>query len=242
MTAIFLDLYGVLADGKLMDRRYNERMSEILWRRYGGGLEGWQKLQWESYAWYQSEGAKLDAQPGDAREGDAWVEAVRRMNAEQVRWMFDRADLEMPPNPAEFAEQLEAETVCGIDALFADAKPTLVALKERGYRLFLSTNANRSNAESALIGGGIRHLFDGLAMLETARAKKDRPYYWRRAFDLAAAAPEDSVVVDDQARFLRPVADLGATCVQLLRPGRGGEPTGPWPVIESLAALRDVVG
>src|SRR3989304_2973105 len=64
-------------------------------------------------------------------------------------------------------------------------RPALHALVTQGHRLLLSTNANRANAESALIGGGVRDLFDGLAMLETARAKKDRPYYWRRAFALA---------------------------------------------------------
>src|SRR3990170_4009532 len=236
MAAIFLDLYGVLADGKLMDRRYNERMADILWRRYGGEVVAWRTLQAASFEWYQAEGAKLDARPGEEREGDAWVEAVQRMNAEQVRWMFDRAGLPMPPSPVEFAEDLEAETVRGIDALYPDARPALAALRDMGHRLYLSTNANRSNAESALVGGGVRDLFDGLAMLETARAKKDREYYWRRAFDIAGARAAETVAVDDVTRFLEPAAALGARCVQLIRPGRPVTP-GRFPVIDSLAAL-----
>jgi HAD superfamily hydrolase (TIGR01509 family) len=236
MAVVFLDLYGVLADGKVMDRAYNERMAEILHRRYGGALASWREIQLASYAWYQGEGAKLDARPGHEREGDAWVEAVRRMNADQVRWMFDRAGFPMPPDPVRFAEDLEAETVRGIDALFPDVRPALAAMRASGHRLCLSTNANRSNAESALIGGGVRDLFDGLAMLETARAKKDRPYYWRRAFELVHAEPADAWVVDDVARFLAPASDLGARCVQLVRPGMARE-HGPHPVIDSLAAL-----
>ena len=236
MAAIFLDLYGVLADGKLMDRRYNERMADILWRRYGGEVVAWRTLQAASFEWYQAEGAKLDARPGEEREGDAWVEAVQRMNAEQVRWMFDRAGLPMPPSPVEFAEALEAETVRGIDALYPDVKPALAALRDMGHRLYLSTNANRSNAESALVGGGVRDLFDGLAMLETARAKKDRAYYWGRAFELARVEPMDVAVVDDEARYLIPAAELGAKGYQLIRPGRTRE-RGPFPVLDSLAAL-----
>jgi len=242
MATVFLDLYGVLADGRLMDRRYNERMAEILWRRYGGVLEDLRRLQAESFAWYQAEGAKLDERPGPEREGDPWVEAVRRLNAGQVRWMFDRAGIAPPPELAAFAEELEAEAVRGIDALYPDVKPALAALREAGHRLFLSTNANRSNAESALIGGGVRDLFDGLAMLETARAKKDRPYYWRRAFEIAATRPAEAVVVDDVARFLAPAAALGSRCIQLLRPGRPAGDRGPWRIIESLRALAGEVG
>jgi len=236
MAAIFLDLYGVLADSELMNRRYNDRMAEILWRRYGGSLADWRRLQAESFVFYQDEGAKLDARPGPEREGDAWVEAVRRLNADQVRWMFDRVGLRMPPNPVEFSEVLEAETVCGIDALYPDVKPALAALKAAGHRLYLSTNANRANAESSLIGGGVRDLFDGLAMLETARAKKDRPYYWRRAFEIAGAQPAEARVVDDEARYLAPAGTLGARCYQVIRPGRARE-RGSFPVIDALAAL-----
>jgi len=240
MAAIFLDLYGVLADGQVMDPAYTVRMAEILHRRYGGSFDAWCSLQRDSFAWYQGEGAKLDARPGPEREGDAWVEAVRRMNGDQVRWMFERANLPLPADPVRFAEDLEAETVRGIDALYPDARRAVAALRSAGHRLFLSTNANRSNAESALIGGGVRDLFDGLVMLETGRAKKDRAYYWRRAFEIGDAGRADAWAVDDVARFLTPAAELGARCVQLIRSGMTRE-RGPYPVIASLAALPDLV-
>lgn len=237
---LFLDLYGVIADPQIMDVRYNERMSDLLWRRFGGSPDAWREVQLASYAWYKDEGAKLDARPGSDREGDAWVEAVQRMNANQVRWMFERVGVPIPPKLLEYAESLEAETVRGIDALYPDTRPALAALKAAGHRLYLSTNANRSNGESALIGGGVRESFDGLAILETAKAKKDRPYYWRHAFELARTPPADAIVVDDEARYLVPAADLGARCYQVVRPGRNRE-LGPFPVIETLAALPDLV-
>ena len=240
-NAVFLDLYGVLADTRVMEPRYNERMAAILHRRYGGSLERWRALQLRSYEFYQGEGRKLDARPGTKREGDAWVEAVQRMNADQVRWMFERAGLAVPDDPVRYSDDLEAETVLGVDALYPDARPALTALKAAGHRLFLSTNANRSNAESALIGGGVRDSFVGLAMLETVKAKKDRPYYWRRAFELAAVRPDEAVVVDDVARFLVPAAELGARCIQVLRSDHTHTKEGLWPVIDSLAALPDFV-
>ncbi|HEV8594769.1 MAG TPA: HAD family hydrolase [Thermoplasmata archaeon] len=238
--AIFLDLYGVLADSRVMERAYNERMAAILQRRHGGTLEEWRRLQLASYEWYLGEGSKLDGRPGPEREGDAWVEAVQRMNAGQILWMFDRSGRPPPEDPLRYSEDLETETVRGIDALFEDVHAGLRALKSAGHRLFLSTNANRSNAESALIGGGIRELFDGLLMLETARAKKDRPYYWRRAFEVASVRPEDTVVVDDVARFLEPASSLGARCIQLVRDGGAGT-VQRFPVVTTFAAIPPMI-
>src|SRR3990172_6953956 len=91
MAAIFLDLYGVLADSMRMNAEYNRRMSEICVRRFGGTFERWRAIQEASFAWYQQEGAKLDARPGPEREGARWVEAVAALNAGQIEWMFPRA-------------------------------------------------------------------------------------------------------------------------------------------------------
>jgi FMN phosphatase YigB (HAD superfamily) len=162
------------------------------------------------------------------------------MNAGQILWMFERSGRPPPEDPLRYSEDLETETVRGIDALFEDVRAGLRALKSAGHRLFLSTNANRSNAESALIGGGIRDVFDGLLMLETARAKKDRPYYWRRAFEVASVRPEDTVVVDDVARFLEPASSLGARCIQLVREGMAGR-VQRFPVVTTFAAIPPMI-
>lgn len=121
--------------------------------------------------------------------------------------------------------------------MYPDVRPILRALKADGYGLYLSTNATRSNAEPALVGGGVRDLFDGLVMLEVARAKKDRPSYWRRAFEVTDVRPSDAVVVDDVATYLAPAAQLGSRCVQVLRRGGARQEEGRWPVIHTLTAL-----
>jgi len=241
MATLFLDLYGVLANSQVMERAYNERMAAILHRRYGGSLDVWRELHLKSYEWSQGEGLKLDARPGPEREGEAWVEAVWRLNADQIAWIFSRAGIPMPPDAARYSMQLEEETVREIDALFSDVRPMISRMKADGHRLFLSTNATRSNGESALIGGGVRDSFDGVVCLENAKAKKDRPYYWRSAFEIAGVPAEDAVCIDDVARFLEPARTLGARCVQLVR---GDLPRGrtTFPVLTSLGALAEWLG
>lgn len=117
----------------------------------------------------------------------------------------------------------------------------LPRLKSGGHRLFLSTNATRSNGESALRGGGVRGSFDGIVCLENAKAKKDRPSYWRRAFEIAGVLPAEAVCVDDVQRYLEPADGLGARCVRFLR-GTPPRSLQPFPVLTSLEALSAWLG
>jgi HAD superfamily hydrolase (TIGR01509 family) len=216
-------------------------MAEAVARRFGGEVARWRKIQDASFAWYLEEAAKLDARPGPEREGDAWVDAVAGLNAGQIAWMFARAGRDVPDDLPRLAEELETETVCGINAVYPDVRPAVQQLRSHGFRVYLSTNANRSNGESALVGGGVRDLFDGVVVLEVAMAKKDRPSYWGRAFAFADIDPRDAVVVDDVPRFLEAAATLGARGVQMVRPGSEGVSGGRFPVVRSLAHLRGTI-
>jgi len=241
MATLFLDMDGVLVDSRVMENAMNGRVAAILHRRYGGSLDAWLEVQQKSYEWYLEEGLKLDARPGPEREGEGWVEAVRRLNGDHIAWIFTHAGIPVPADAPRYSEELEEETVREIDALYADVRPMLPKLKAGGHRLFLSTNATRSKGESALIGGGVRDLFDGVVCLENAKAKKDRASYWRRAFKIAGVGPSKAVCVDDVARFLEPAAELGARCVQLYRgdPPRNRQ---RYPILSSLEALSAWLG
>ena len=234
---IFLDLYRVLADPGLMEQNYRRRYAEILRRDHDVPVTRGMQIHDEAYAWYTAEGARLDSLQGDMRDGDEWVRAVRRMEADHLRMAFEMAGLPPPPNPEKYWMALEAEIVSGIDALYADVKPALSELKADGHRLFLSTNATRSNGEPALAGGGVKELFDGFIVLENAKAKKDRPHYWRRAFAVANVKPIEAVVVDDIPAYLASVAPMGARCYQMIRPQHAGLEKGKWPIISSLTEL-----
>jgi len=237
MATLFLDLYGVLARSVAMEAAYNERMASILQLRHGGSLEGWRELQQKSYEWYQGEGVKLDSRPGPEREGQAWVDAVWQLNSDQIAWMFTRAGIPVPADAAKYSEQLEEETVREIDALYPDVRPTIPLLKADGHRIFLSTNATRSNGESALIGGGVRGLFDGVVCLENGMAKKDRRAYWLNAFRIADVRPEDAVCVDNESRYLEPPKELGARCVQVVRDRDPPRDRTHFPMLTSLEVL-----
>ena len=123
MAAVFLDLYGVLVDPQVMERAYNERMARALHRRHGGSIDTWRELQQRSYEWYLAEALKLDGRQGRDCEGEAWVEAVRRLNGDQIAWMLTRARIPFPEDLPEHSERLEEETVREIDALFDDVRP-----------------------------------------------------------------------------------------------------------------------
>ncbi len=236
--AIFLDLYRVLADPGLMEQHYRRRYAEILSRDFGVPVARGKQIHDETYAWYTAEGARLDSLQGDMREGEEWVRAVQRMEAEHMRLAFELAAVPPPPDLNDFFVKFETEIVSGIDALYADVRQALRELKAGGHRIFLSTNATRSNAESALVGGGVRDMFDGLVLLENAKAKKDRPHYWRRALNIMSVRPtEPFVVVDDIPAYLAPVSKMGARCFQMIRPEHVSVEKGTYPIISSLTEL-----
>src|SRR2546422_1125029 len=77
MATVFLDLYGVLVDGRAMEVAYSDRMAAIFHREFGGDLATWRRVQEESYVRYQAQGAALDRRggrdpAGGPRGGAGW--------------------------------------------------------------------------------------------------------------------------------------------------------------------------
>ncbi len=235
--SVFLDLYRVLANPGVMEQHYRQRYAEILRRDFGVPVVKGRQIHDETYAWYTAEGARLDSLQGDMRDGDEWVRAVQRMEADHLRMAFELAGIPPPPNLNTYWMKLESEICSGIDALYADVRPALAELKADGHRVYLSTNATRSNGEFALVGGGIREMFDDLVVMDNAKGKKDRPHYWRRAFSITKVKPAEAVVVDDIPAYLAPASTMGARCFQMIRPEHSNMEKGRWPVIGSLAEL-----
>lgn len=236
-SAVFLDLYRVLADPDWMQQQYRRRMADILQRRYGVPIERGLRIHDESYDLYTQEGERLDAMHMFIGHGEKWVEAVQNFEANNIKRIFAMAGLPPPDDPIRFAPQLEEEIVLGADAIYPDVRPALKEMKAEGHRIFMSTNATRSNAESALIGGGIRDMFDNIIVMEVAESKKDRPHYWKRTFEYTGVCPAEAVVVDDVVSYLDIAGEMGMRGVQLIRPEYASLPRGRWPIIESLAEL-----
>jgi FMN phosphatase YigB (HAD superfamily) len=203
--AIFLDLYRVLADPGVMEQNYRRRYAEIFNRDFGVPVAKGKQIHDETYAWYTAEGARLDSLQGDMRDGDEWVRAVQRMEADHLRMAFEMAGLPLPPNLNTYWMKLEAEICSGIDALYADVKPALAELKADGHRIFLSTNATQSNGEFALVGGGIKEMFDGFVYMENAKGQACRVGRRRRhpCLSRTGLGPGRAVLPDDPPRAFK---------------------------------------
>ena len=239
---VFLDLYRVLADPDEMTRQYRHRMVEILNRDYGVPIERGLKVHDDAFAQYEYEGRLLDQNHDEIGDGDRWVKAVNDMDADHTARIFEMIGLPPPKDRYLFAAKFEEEIVRGANALYPDVKPSLKRLKADGYRIYLTTNASRSNGESALVGGGIRDMFDGVVVMEIAKSKKDRPHYWKSTFHYTKVNPEDAVVVDDISKYLDLAGNMGARCYQMIRREVAHKvKKGPWPVIESLAVLPGIL-
>jgi len=235
--AVFLDLYRVLADPDWMKEQYRRRMADILERRYGIPFERGLQIHDESYDLYTQEGERLDANHTSIGHGEKWVEAIQNLEANNIRRIFAMAGLPPPDDSIRFAPQLEGEIVLGADAVYQDVRPVLREMKAEGHRIYMSTNATRSNAESALIGGGIRDMFDDIIVMEVAESKKDSPHYWHRAFEVTGIRPEEAVVVDDVSSYLDIAGQMGVRGIQIIRLEYPGLTRGRWPIIESLTEL-----
>jgi len=235
--AVFLDLYRVLADPDWMKEQYRRRMADILHGQYGVQFDRGLQIHDESYDIYTWEGEKLDADHLSIGHGQKWVDAIQNLEANNVKRIFAMAGLPPPDDPIKFAPKLEEEIVLGADAIYSDTKPALTEMKAKGHRLYMSTNATRSNAESALIGGGIRDMFDDIIVMEVAESKKDSPHYWHRAFEVTGIRPEEAVVVDDVSSYLDIAGQMGVRGIQIIRPEYPGLTRGRWPIIESLTEL-----
>ena len=240
--AVFLDLYRVLADPDEMTRQYRQRMAEILKRDYGVPTERGLKVHDDAFERYEHEGRLLDQRHDEIGDGESWVKAVNDLDANNVSTIFKMLDLPFLEDRYLFAAKFEEEIVRGTDALYPDVKPSLKRLKADGHRIYLSTNASRSNGEAALVGGGVREMFDRVIVMEIARSKKDRPHYWESAFAFTKVDPKDAVVVDDVSRYLDIPAKMGTRCLQMIRPEVAHLiKRGPWPVIESMAVLPAIL-
>ncbi len=236
--AVFLDLYRVLADPHEMTRQFRHRMAEILRRDYGVPPAKALAIHDEAFEWYQREGAKLDAMHNIVGDGEAWEKAVNKMDEMHMLYVLKAIDQEPPQNVSQFAKDFEREIVQGTNAIYSDVRPALKAIKERGHRLFMSTNATSHNGEAALVGGGVRNFFDDIVTLEVTKSKKNRRYYWQRAFEHTGVKPTDVLIVDDVLEYLEPAATLGAKCVQMIRPEfKDLLQRGPYMVITSLVTL-----
>ncbi len=100
---------------------------------------------------------------------------------------------------------------------FADAAPTLAALKRQGFRLGVIANQN-PGTEERLAAWGLLHYFDVVAASAELGAAKPDPSIFLWAMAQAGCAPAQAVMVGDRLdNDIAPAKALGMGTVRVLR-------------------------
>jgi putative hydrolase of the HAD superfamily len=117
---------------------------------------------------------------------------------------------------------------------FADAAPTLEALRSRGLRLVVASNWDCS-LPLWLERAGLRHLLDGAVSSAVVGAAKPCPAVFRAALEVAGARPHEAVHVGDSiTNDVEGARSAGVRAVLVDRAGHGP------PDVEAVRSLRDL--
>ena len=128
----------------------------------------------------------------------------------------------------------DAEQVFGVDDLYPDALPCLLAVRARGYRVGIAAN------QPAPAGGVLRRTglpFEWLLISELEGVSKPDPAFFERILHVSGLPPAAIAYVGDRVdNDVVPAVRAGMTAVHVRR--------GPWGVLQaewpeaSLASLR----
>lgn len=131
-------------------------------------------------------------------------------------------------------QRREAEQVFSIDDLYPDARPTVLAVRERGYRVGIAAN------QPALADGVLRRSdlpFEWLLISAVEGVHKPDPAFFERILEMTGLpAPSIAYVGDRVDNDIVPAARAGMLAVHVRR-GPWGVLQADWPGI-ALAALR----
>jgi putative hydrolase of the HAD superfamily len=126
-------------------------------------------------------------------------------------------------------------------ALFADALPTITALKERGLKLGVISNFE-SWLRDLLRILEIDGLFEVVAISGDLGWEKPDPRIFKWAMEEAGVDAPVSLHVGDSPNFdAQPAHDLGMTGVLLDRHGRWSDLDADYPTVSSLGELLELV-
>ena len=83
--------------------------------------------------------------------------------------------------------------------------------QQSGLKLGLVSNEGEGIAHYRVETFGLRELADFMVVSHFTRLRKPDPEIWRLALNLAGAAPDEAVYIDDRAVFAEAAAGLGLT-------------------------------
>jgi len=124
-------------------------------------------------------------------------------------------------------------------ALHVDVVPTLIALRDGGYRLGVIAN-QPSQVRAAMERDGLVPFFEVWGVSDDLGLHKPDPALFRRTLELAGAAGERAVMVGDRLDYdMRPARSAGMHTVWLLRGEAPDDPT-PAQLAEPDVAIEEL--
>jgi len=213
---LFFDDGGVLNDNALRGAQWQRMVAEFFAPILGGDPETWAAANrvvitgiLEPTAWL----ARMQAAP-DYRTFD---------RAYQLDWLHRMCAIvgvQPPPDDeaVELARRANASIIPRIRAAFPGAAEAIRTLHARGYLLHTASGASSWDLAAYLDGMGVRDCFGRLYGPDLIDTFKMGPEFYTRLLADAGVAPEEALVLDDNAGVLRWAAQVGARTV-LVRAG-----------------------
>jgi FMN phosphatase YigB (HAD superfamily) len=212
ITHVLFDLYGTLANSRLMIPCYTRQLGRVMAARYGGSPDEWSGAHQRIVADWDSYYADLDL-AGDDGISDMWEGMFRTTRA-----LFRLAGRPEPEAAAlaALSRELPYLATRECDTLFPDVRGVVERLREAGYILGIASHATSQQSRGTLEGGGLAGFFAGpiLGPDVTGHFVKNRDYYLS-----AGLPPERCLVVDDSPDGILGAKAAGMRAVLLNREG-----------------------
>ena len=211
---VFLDLWGVLLDAERMQQEYGRVLARNLRQRFGGDEPCWMEAYTSSWTEYVRAVESADWSRG------SWAATVDRLDARFAVGILERAGTTWRPADAvAFSRELDLTIMPTVNARFPDARSAVERLRAGGHSVYVATQATEANARGALKGADLLEGIDGLFTGTSQDALKSQPTFWGRIVRDLAVAPEECVLVDDRADYLRAAGSVGFTGLLVDREG-----------------------
>lgn len=109
--------------------------------------------------------------------------------------------------------------------LYPDAEDTLIILRDRGYKLGLSTSTPRDMLEEVLSVYRIKKYFDAIVTGDEVEKGKPNPEIFLKTFQKLGIEPRYGAVVGDSEYDVIPAKKIGALSILVDYRNRGIDPT-----------------
>ena len=223
---IFFDDGGVLNDNEIRGKQWKKHCGEYLSSRFGGDPEIWAEVNYQVISQY------IDIFWKDWK--DKFPHYLNFYANYKINWvnaMFELAGRVVPSNLNQ--EQLFDDVIDYVIPKIRSAIPGVIKsiklLYKKGYSLYTASGAVSKELKMYLDGMGIKDLFNEFYGPDLINTWKHGAEFYDNIFKELNLNPENTIIIDDNPRFLDSALQIGANVVQTCINGKP-EPQYPYYV------------